>query len=118
MSFFTLSQFFVILIFIFTSIFMKKVMKKAIIVSLLPCFLLTGCNTIRGIGTDIASIGTGIQNTADKVSYNNQLRKQNATTYTTNNPNYTYQNPQNYTYPQTGYTQNGYPQAIPQPNPY
>lgn len=41
---------------------------------ILPVFLSTGCNTIRGFGKDIAKIGTSIQNTADKAS-------QNRTTY-------------------------------------
>lgn len=51
-------------------------MKKWLITAILPVFLLTGCNTIRGLGADIMKIGTGLQNTADKADYNRQIRKQ------------------------------------------
>ncbi|WP_019520541.1 hypothetical protein [Faucicola boevrei] len=70
---------------------MKNHLSKMFILTVFSSVVLTGCNTVRGIGSDIASVGNGIVNTANKVSYNNQLRKQ-ATTY----PNNSYTQPQNY----------------------
>lgn len=52
-------------------------MKKWLMLTLLPVFFLTGCNTIRGLGTDIMKIGSTIQNSADRAHYKRQIRKQN-----------------------------------------
>lgn len=61
---------------------------------ILPVFLSTGCNTIRGFGKDIAKIGTSIQNTADKASQNRTTYQQPNQYNTTNTPQYDpYYNP-------------------------
>ncbi|ELA08432.1 hypothetical protein MOMA_07721 [Moraxella macacae 0408225] len=73
---------------------MKNTLTKMLVLSLSGGFLLTGCNTVRGIGSDIASVGNSIINTANQASYNNQMRKNT----TQNNPQ---NNPATYTQPQT-----------------
>lgn len=48
---------------------MKNHLSKMFILTVFSSVVLTGCNTVRGIGSDIASVGNGIVNTANKVSY-------------------------------------------------
>lgn len=80
-------------------------MQKWLVITLLPVFLLTGCNTVRGLGEDIMRIGSTIQNSADKARYNRQIRKQQ-----NSQPVYNYNNYNNqYDY---------YNQELPQPRVY
>lgn len=81
---------------------------KWLLCAVLPVFLLTGCNTVRGFGTDIMKIGTSIQNTADRVSHNRYTRQQQATHY---NNTYSNNNYSNYNMTYDPY----YNQNIPQP---
>lgn len=41
-------------------------MKKLIIASIAAVFVLTGCNTFKGIGKDVSSAGDKVTNTAQK----------------------------------------------------
>ncbi len=41
-------------------------MKKILATSLLLTFILTGCNTIKGVGEDVSSAGNAVSNTAEK----------------------------------------------------
>lgn len=42
-------------------------MKKLIIATIASVFVLTGCNTIKGLGKDVSKVGDGVTNTAQKV---------------------------------------------------
>lgn len=42
-------------------------MKKLIIASVAAVFVLTGCNTFKGLGQDVAGAGHAVTNTAQKV---------------------------------------------------
>lgn len=42
-------------------------MKKLIILSLSTLFVLTGCNTLKGVGQDVSSAGNAVSNTAQDV---------------------------------------------------
>ncbi len=42
-------------------------MKKFIIVSITAMFVLTGCNTIKGLGKDVSKTGEAVSKTAEKV---------------------------------------------------
>ncbi|MES1964873.1 entericidin A/B family lipoprotein [Psychrobacter sp. AH5] len=42
-------------------------MKKLVIASLTAMFVLTGCNTFKGLGQDVSSAGDAVSNTATDV---------------------------------------------------
>ena len=48
-------------------------MKKILATSLLLTFILTGCNTIKGMGKDVSSAGNAVSNTAEKTQ--DKIRK-------------------------------------------
>ena len=41
-------------------------MKKVLAASLLMAFVLTGCNTFKGVGKDVSKAGDAVTNTAQK----------------------------------------------------
>ncbi|WP_273777268.1 MULTISPECIES: entericidin A/B family lipoprotein [unclassified Acinetobacter] len=41
-------------------------MKKILVASMLMAFVLTGCNTFKGIGEDVSKAGQAVTNTAEK----------------------------------------------------
>lgn len=41
-------------------------MKKILVASMLIAFVLTGCNTFKGIGEDVSKAGQAVTNTAEK----------------------------------------------------
>lgn len=41
-------------------------MKKILAASMLLAFVLTGCNTVKGVGKDVSSAGHAVTNTAEK----------------------------------------------------
>lgn len=41
-------------------------MKKILAASILFAFILTGCNTVKGVGKDVSSAGQAVTNTAEK----------------------------------------------------
>lgn len=41
-------------------------MKKILAASIVFAFVLTGCNTIKGVGKDVSSAGNAVTNTAEK----------------------------------------------------
>ena len=43
-------------------------MKKILATSLLLTFILTGCNTFKGVGKDVSKAGDAVTNTAEKTS--------------------------------------------------
>lgn len=43
-------------------------MKTTLLASLMIAFVLTGCNTFKGIGKDVAATGEAVTNTAEKTS--------------------------------------------------
>jgi len=43
-------------------------MKKILAVSLMMAFVLTGCNTVKGMGKDVSKAGDAVTNTAEKTS--------------------------------------------------
>lgn len=43
-------------------------MKKAIAVSLLLSVILTGCNTVAGVGKDVSKVGDVVTNSAEKTA--------------------------------------------------
>ncbi|HJF28704.1 entericidin A/B family lipoprotein [Acinetobacter bohemicus] len=43
-------------------------MKKILATSLLMAFVLTGCNTFKGLGKDVSKAGDTVTNTAEKTS--------------------------------------------------
>ena len=42
-------------------------MKKVILASIAAMIVLSGCNTVKGLGHDISEAGDGVTKTADKV---------------------------------------------------
>lgn len=42
-------------------------MKKLIIASVTAMFVLTGCNTLKGVGQDVSSAGNAVTGTAQNV---------------------------------------------------
>jgi|TARA_R110002020_G_scaffold3699_1_gene16388 predicted small secreted protein len=48
-------------------IFEDTIMKKVIIASLTAMFVLTGCNTFKGLGQDVEGAGEAVSNTATDV---------------------------------------------------
>ena len=48
-------------------IFEGTIMKKVIIASLAAMFVLTGCNTFKGLGKDVSSAGNAVTGTAQEV---------------------------------------------------
>ena len=47
---------------------MEMMMKKILATSLVLAFVLTGCNTFKGIGKDVSATGQAVTNTATKTS--------------------------------------------------
>lgn len=43
-------------------------MKKVLTASLLMAFVLTGCNTFKGMGKDVSKAGEAVTNTAENTS--------------------------------------------------
>jgi predicted small secreted protein len=43
-------------------------MKKAIAISLLLSVILTGCNTVAGVGKDVSKVGDVVTNSAEKTA--------------------------------------------------
>ena len=43
-------------------------MKKVLAASLLMAFVLSGCNTFKGVGKDVSKAGDAVTNTAEKTS--------------------------------------------------
>ncbi|KAB0630247.1 entericidin A/B family lipoprotein [Acinetobacter gandensis] len=43
-------------------------MNKILAASLLVAFVLTGCNTVKGVGKDVSKAGDAVTNTAEKTS--------------------------------------------------
>ena len=43
-------------------------MKKVLAASLLMAFVITGCNTFKGVGKDVSKAGDAVTNTAEKTS--------------------------------------------------
>ena len=43
-------------------------MKKVLAASLLIAFVLTGCDTFKGVGNDVSKAGDAVTNTAEKTS--------------------------------------------------
>lgn len=43
-------------------------MKKILATTLLMTFVLTGCNTFKGIGKDVSATGKAVTHTAEKTS--------------------------------------------------
>ena len=48
-------------------------MKKIVLGSLVMLFVLTGCNTVKGMGKDVSSAGNAVSNTAEKTQ--DEIRK-------------------------------------------
>ena len=42
-------------------------MKKNLVASMLFAFVLTGCNTVKGVGKDVSKAGDAVSHSADKV---------------------------------------------------
>ena len=47
---------------------MEHIMKKIIAASIALAFVLTGCNTVKGVGKDVSKVGGAVTNTAEKTS--------------------------------------------------
>lgn len=49
---------------------LKEDMKKFSLIAILAAFLigLAGCNTVKGVGKDVAALGNGVDHAATKVS--------------------------------------------------
>ena len=43
-------------------------MKKVLVASMMLAFVLTGCNTFKGVGKDVSSAGNAVTKTAEKTS--------------------------------------------------
>ena len=43
-------------------------MKTTLLASLMIAFVLTGCNTVKGLGKDVSATGKAVTNTAEKTS--------------------------------------------------
>ncbi|MDV2467590.1 entericidin A/B family lipoprotein [Acinetobacter chinensis] len=41
-------------------------MKKVLAASLMVAFVLTGCNTVKGVGKDVSKAGDAVTSTAEK----------------------------------------------------
>ncbi|MEG0344675.1 MULTISPECIES: entericidin A/B family lipoprotein [Acinetobacter] len=41
-------------------------MKKILVASMVVGFILTGCNTVKGVGQDVSKVGDVVTNTAEK----------------------------------------------------
>lgn len=41
-------------------------MKKILLASMTIAFVLTGCNTVKGVGKDVSKAGEAVTNTAEK----------------------------------------------------
>lgn len=48
-------------------------MKKILATCLIMAFVLTGCNTFKGMGKDVSKAGDAVTNTAEKTS--DEIRK-------------------------------------------
>ena len=48
------------------SIHLESMMNKVILASVMMAFVLTGCNTFKGIGKDVSKAGDAVTNTAEK----------------------------------------------------
>ncbi|MGA9699328.1 MULTISPECIES: entericidin A/B family lipoprotein [Acinetobacter] len=48
-------------------------MKKILATSLIMAFVLTGCNTFKGMGKDVSKAGDAVTHTAEKTS--DEIRK-------------------------------------------
>lgn len=48
-------------------------MKKIVLSSLVMLFVLTGCNTVKGMGKDVSSAGDAVSHTAEKTQ--DEIRK-------------------------------------------
>ena len=47
---------------------MENIMKKILAASIALAFVLTGCNTVKGVGKDVSKAGSVVTNTAEKTS--------------------------------------------------
>lgn len=47
---------------------MGNQMKKIILASFAVAFVLTGCNTVKGVGKDVSKVGDAVSTTAEKTS--------------------------------------------------
>ena len=47
---------------------MVFIMKKILLASVAVVFVLTGCNTVKGVGKDVSKAGDAVTNTAEKTS--------------------------------------------------
>ena len=46
----------------------EMMMKKILAASLVMAFVLTGCNTVKGVGKDVSKAGEAVTGTAEKTS--------------------------------------------------
>lgn len=46
--------------------YLEKMMKKILAASIVFAFVLTGCNTVKGVGKDVSSAGSAVTKTAEK----------------------------------------------------
>ena len=46
----------------------ERSMKKILAATLLVTFVMTGCNTIKGVGKDVSSVGEAVSSTATQTS--------------------------------------------------
>lgn len=44
----------------------RSMMKKILAASVMVAFVLTGCNTFKGVGKDVSRAGDAVTNTAEK----------------------------------------------------
>jgi len=47
---------------------LETAMKKIVLGSLVMLFVLTGCNTVAGVGKDVSKVGDVVTNSADKTA--------------------------------------------------
>ena len=47
---------------------LETAMKKIVLGSLVILFVLTGCNTVAGVGKDVSKVGDVVTNSADKTA--------------------------------------------------
>ncbi len=52
---------------------LETAMKKIVLSSLVMLFVLTGCNTVKGMGKDVSSAGNAVSHTAEKTQ--DKIRK-------------------------------------------
>ena len=50
-------------------------MKKMLAATMLVAFVLTGCNTVKGVGQDVSKAGDSVTNTAEKVENKLKFKK-------------------------------------------